>query len=84
MAGPGLVDPDRIPLGRGTHTDPETGRQDIADAGPSVGDLAKKALPGMTEVELEQVLKESEAAGEPDEADLHRGQTAGRPDRPVA
>lgn len=43
MAGPGLVDPDLIPLEHGTHTDPETGRHDIADAGPSVGDLGMDA-----------------------------------------
>ncbi len=47
-------------------------------------DLAKKALPGMTDEELEQALKENEVAGEPDTTDLRRGQTDGRPDRPAA
>ena len=39
MAGPGLVDDDVLNLDRGTNEDTEAGRHDIADAGPSVGDL---------------------------------------------
>lgn len=39
MAGPGLIDDDRVNLDRGTNEDTEAGRQDVADAGPSVGDL---------------------------------------------
>ena len=39
MAGPGLIDDDRVNLDRGTSEDTEAGRDDVADAGPSVGDL---------------------------------------------
>jgi hypothetical protein len=39
MAGPGLIDDDLINLDRGTNEDSEAGRQDLADAGPSLGDL---------------------------------------------
>jgi hypothetical protein len=39
MAGPGLIDSDAIGLDRGTNEDIEAGRDDIADAGASVGDL---------------------------------------------
>lgn len=39
MAGPGLIDDDAINLDRGTNEDTEAGRDDIADAGASVGDL---------------------------------------------
>jgi hypothetical protein len=39
MAGPGLIDDDRLGLDRGTNEDTEAGRDDVADAGPSVGDL---------------------------------------------
>lgn len=39
MAGPGLIDDDAIGLDRGTNTDAEAGRDDIADAGASIGDL---------------------------------------------
>lgn len=43
MAGPGLVDDDVLGLDRGTNTDTEAGRDDIADAGASVGDLGMDA-----------------------------------------
>jgi len=39
MAGPGLIDDDAINLDRGTNEDTEAGRDDVADAGASVGDL---------------------------------------------
>ena len=39
MAGPGLIDADMIHLDRGTVEDMEAGDDDIADAGPSVGDV---------------------------------------------
>jgi hypothetical protein len=39
MAGPGVVDADAIGLDRGTNEDMEGGRHNVADAGPSVGDL---------------------------------------------
>ena len=39
VAGPGLVDVDAINLDRGTNQDIEAGRDDIADAGASLGDL---------------------------------------------
>lgn len=43
MAGPGLIDDDAIGLDRGTTTDTEAGRDDIADAGASVGDRGMDA-----------------------------------------
>lgn len=39
MAGPGLIDDDALGLDRGTNEDTEAGRDDIADAGASIGDL---------------------------------------------
>ena len=39
LAGPGLIDDDALNLDRGTNEDTEAGPDDIADAGPSVGDL---------------------------------------------
>lgn len=39
MAGPGLTDDDRLHLDRGTNQDIEGGEHNVADAGPSVGDL---------------------------------------------
>lgn len=39
MAGPGTVDDDRLNLDRGTNEDTEAGTKNVADAGPSVGDL---------------------------------------------
>ena len=39
MAGPGLIDDDRLNLDRGTNEDTEAGPGAVADAGPSVGDL---------------------------------------------
>ncbi len=39
MAGPGLIDADMLNLDRGTVEDMEAGDDDIADAGPSVGDI---------------------------------------------
>ena len=39
MAGPGLIDDDAIGLERGTNEDTEAGRDDVADAGSSVGNL---------------------------------------------
>jgi hypothetical protein len=39
MKGPGLTDDDRLNLDRGTNDDTEAGRHNVADAGPSVGDL---------------------------------------------
>ena len=39
MAGPGLIDDDVLNLDRGTNEDTEAGRDDIADAGASVGDV---------------------------------------------
>jgi len=38
MAGPGLIDDDAIGLDRGTNEDQEAGRDDVANAGDSVGD----------------------------------------------
>ena len=38
MAGPGLLDDEALNLDRGTNADSEASRDDIADAGPSVGD----------------------------------------------
>ena len=43
MAGPGLIDDDAIGLDRGTNQDTEAGPDDVADAGPSVGDLGMDA-----------------------------------------
>jgi hypothetical protein len=43
MAGPGLLDDDLLNLDRGTNDDTEAGRQDVADTGPSVGDLGMDA-----------------------------------------
>lgn len=40
MAGPGLIDDDALPLDRGTNEDQEAGRDDVADAGASIGDDA--------------------------------------------
>lgn len=39
MAGPGQIDDDILKLDRGTNEDTEAGRHNVADAGPSVGDL---------------------------------------------
>jgi hypothetical protein len=39
MAGPGLLDDDVLGLDRGTNQDSEGGRADVADCGPSIGDL---------------------------------------------
>lgn len=39
MAGPGLLNEDRLNLDRGTNEDSEEGRRDLADAGASVGNL---------------------------------------------
>ena len=39
MAGPGLIDADMMHLDRGTNEDLEAGKDEVADAGPSVGDL---------------------------------------------
>jgi hypothetical protein len=39
LAGPGLIDDDLLNLDRGTNHDSEAGPHDVADAGPSVGDL---------------------------------------------
>jgi len=38
MAGPGLIDDDALSLDRGTNEDEEAGRDDIANAGASIGD----------------------------------------------
>ena len=38
MAGPGLIDDDKLNLDRGTNEDTEAGRNDIANTGLSVGD----------------------------------------------
>jgi hypothetical protein len=38
MAGPGLIDDDALPLDRGTNEDEEAGRNDVANAGDSLGD----------------------------------------------
>lgn len=43
MAGPGLIDDDALGLDRGTHTDTEAGRDDIADAETSIGDIGMDA-----------------------------------------
>ena len=39
MAGPGLTESDLLNLDRGTNEDSEAGPHNVADAGPSVGDL---------------------------------------------
>lgn len=39
MAGPGLTEDDLVGLDRGTNQDTEAGAHNIADAGPSIGDL---------------------------------------------
>jgi hypothetical protein len=39
MTGPGLVDDDALGLDRGTNQDIEAGADDVADSGPSIGDL---------------------------------------------
>jgi hypothetical protein len=39
MAGPGITEGDQLGLDRGTNQDMEDGKRNIADAGPSVGDL---------------------------------------------
>lgn len=39
MAGPGLIEDDMLHLDRGTNQDTEAGEHNVADAGPSVGDL---------------------------------------------
>jgi hypothetical protein len=39
VAGPGLTDDDLLGLDRGTNEDTEAGIHNIADAGPSLGDL---------------------------------------------
>ncbi len=39
MAGPGLLDDDAMHFDRGTNEDSEAGHANVADAGPSVGDL---------------------------------------------
>lgn len=39
MAGPGLIDADMMNLDRGTMEDMVAGDDDVADAGPSVGDV---------------------------------------------
>ena len=39
MAGPGTVDDDYVGFDRGTNQDTEAGKDDVADAGASVGDL---------------------------------------------
>jgi len=39
MAGPGLIDADMLSLDRGTNEDMAAGDDDVADAGPSVGDV---------------------------------------------
>ena len=39
MAGPGRVDDDAMNFDRGTNEDTEAGKYNVADAGPSVGDL---------------------------------------------
>ncbi|MGQ0751724.1 MAG: hypothetical protein ACT4PS_14415 [Betaproteobacteria bacterium] len=39
MAGPGMVDDDVLKLDRGTNQDTEAGEYNVADTGPSVGDL---------------------------------------------
>ena len=39
MAGPGITGQDTLNLDRGTNQDAEAGRANVADAGPSVGDL---------------------------------------------
>lgn len=39
MAGPGAVDDDYVDFDRGTNQDTEAGKYDVADAGPSIGDL---------------------------------------------
>lgn len=43
MAGPGAMDDDVIHLDRGTHSDTEAGHRNVADAGPSVGDIGMDA-----------------------------------------
>lgn len=39
MAGPGLTEDDMLNLDRGTNQDTEAGEHNVADAGPSIGDL---------------------------------------------
>jgi hypothetical protein len=39
MAGPGLTEADMLNLDRGTNEDSEAGLRNVADAGPSIGDL---------------------------------------------
>lgn len=39
MAGPGLTEDELIGLDRGTNQDSQAGEHNVADAGPSVGDL---------------------------------------------
>jgi hypothetical protein len=39
MAGPGLTEDDMLHLDRGTNQDTEAGEHNVADAGPSIGDL---------------------------------------------
>jgi hypothetical protein len=39
MAGPGLIDADMMHLDHGTNEDMDAGKDGLADAGPSVGDL---------------------------------------------
>src|SRR5512141_2545889 len=39
MAGPGLIDADRMNLDRGTNEDFPGGDDNVADAGPSIGDV---------------------------------------------
>jgi hypothetical protein len=39
LAGPGVTEVDLLNLDRGTNQDTETGRQNSADSGPSIGDL---------------------------------------------
>ena len=68
MAGPGLLDDDQLGLDRGTNEDSEGGRADVADAGPSVGDL------GMDDTSDRSGTGERKAAGKepnvPDGADI--------------
>ena len=39
MAGPGLTEDDRVNFDRGTIPDTEAGEHNVADSGPSIGDL---------------------------------------------
>lgn len=43
LAGPGLIDDDMLNLDRGTNEDSEAGRDDIADAGASIGDVGMES-----------------------------------------